>query len=169
MNLFVVGKITGSFGLCGYVKVQPITHSPERYKTLRQIYLETAPQDFEPFEVVDAILEDRSVRVKLSGVDDRTSAERLIGKFLFVEEGEIVEPAEGSYFVHDILGCTASTTEGRALGTIEDIFKLPAHDVWVIRNGKKRHMIPAVRDFIKEIDTRRKMVVVRIIPGLIEE
>jgi 16S rRNA processing protein RimM len=46
---------------------------------------------------------------------------------------------------------------------------MPAHDVYVVRrDGKPEAMIPAVEDFIIEIDLDGGRVVVRPIDGLLE-
>jgi 16S rRNA processing protein RimM len=169
MNLFAVGKIVSGFGLKGFVKVQPSTQSPGRLKELREVFLGRSADDAIAYVVEDVILNNRGVFVKFLTVNDRTSSELLRGNFLFVDSHNVASPEAGSHFVHDVLGCTVTATDGRVLGVVEDIWKLPAQDVWVVRNGGKEHLIPAVGEFIQEVDTKNRRVVVRLIEGLIED
>ena len=168
MELFVVGKVTGCFGIRGDVKIQPATHSPDRLKKLRHVYIGESDRLTREYNVRDVGMKRGSVIVHLAGVDDRTSAERLVGCFLFVEGSDLVPPGKGSFFIHDLLGSTVVTVDGRELGTLEDIFKLPAQDLWIVRHKGQELMIPAVKEFIREVDIARKRVVVSVIEGLID-
>ena len=169
MILFAVGKIVSGFGLKGFVKVQPATHSPGRLKELHEVFLGKSEDDAVAYVVDDVILNNRGVFLKFRSVNDRSASDQLRGNFVFVDSRNVSRPEEGSHFVHDLLGCTVTTTGGRVLGVIGDILKLPAQDVWVVRDGAKEYMIPAVGEFVQKVDTQNRSVVVRLIEGLIEE
>jgi 16S rRNA processing protein RimM len=47
--------------------------------------------------------------------------------------------------------------------------KMPGHDVWVLRRGSRESMIPAVKEFVKAVDVERRMIVISVIEGLIDE
>jgi 16S rRNA processing protein RimM len=169
VNFFAVGKIVGCFGIKGYVKVRSSTHSAQRFKTLRQIYLGISPENTVP-DIIDEVFTDRHpVVMKFRSIPDRSSAERVIGQYIFIEERDLELPASGSYFIHDIIGCEIWSKKNEYVGTLEDVYKLPAQDVWVIRNENKRFLIPAVKDFIKSVDAKGRKIVIDVIEGLIEE
>jgi 16S rRNA processing protein RimM len=161
--------VVGCFGLAGYLKVQLSTHSAERLRKLAMVQLGSEASRTAGHRVEDVVIRPRSVCVKLSGINDRTSAEQCQGAFLFVAEEDLEAPEEGSFFVHDIIGCTVHATDGRALGTVEDVYKLPAQDVWAVRSEGKLMMVPAVKEFIAKVDTRKRIIIIRLIDGLTEE
>ena len=54
------------------------------------------------------------------------------------------------------------TKEGRPLGKVDQVLPYPAHDVLVV--GKI--MIPAVQEFVKEVDLEGKRIVVKLLEGM---
>ncbi|MBI4547032.1 MAG: 16S rRNA processing protein RimM [Ignavibacteriae bacterium] len=169
MDLFAVGKIVGCFGVKGYVRVEAYTESPQRLKTLQKIFIGASTTNVITCLIQDIVLNKNSVLIKFDGVNDRTSVERIVGQMLFVEQCDLPILNEGTYFIHDIIGCEVITSEGFHLGRIDDVYKLPAHDLWAMRNRAKVYLIPAVKDFVKTVDVKHKRIVVQVIEGLIEE
>jgi len=104
--------------------------------------------------------------MKLQGVSDRSSAEPLVGSYLFIDEEMVAEPKKGSYYVHDIIGSTVFATDGTIVGEIADVYKLPAQDVWVVKRGDALEMIPAVGEFIKKVDIEHRRIVIQPMEGL---
>jgi 16S rRNA processing protein RimM len=169
VELFAVGKIVGCFGIRGVVKVQPFTHSHDRFMKLRTIIMGHSEKETTCYDVQNVELKNGSIMFTFEGISDRTAAEKLVGNFLFVEKDDLDPPKQGSYFVHDIVGSSVTTDDGKFLGTVEDVYKLSTQDVWVIRNGDKEVLIPAVKEFIVQIDPAKKAITVRVIKGLIDE
>ncbi|MBI1806888.1 MAG: 16S rRNA processing protein RimM [Ignavibacteria bacterium] len=169
VNLYAVGKIVGCFGIEGFLKVQPQTHSRERLQALRHVFLGMTADAAVRCDVEEVRVQRRNVLMKLVGIDDRTSAGKIVGHHLFVDQSEISRPAEGSYFIDDIMECEVWSTEGQLIGNVEDVLKMPGQDVWAVRNGAKLHLIPAVKEFVKEVDTKNRRILVQLIEGLIEE
>ena len=167
-NLFAVGCIIGSFGVRGYVKVKPLTDSSERFKKLRLVY-----RGFSPENVVSAQLDyieirDRYILVRLDDVNDRSDAQKLKGQYLFIPGDDAEIPNHGRYFVHDIIGCNVQSADGKYIGTITEVYKLPAHDLWEIKSVEKQFLIPAVKEFIIAVDAENKTVIVKVIEGLMD-
>jgi 16S rRNA processing protein RimM len=55
------------------------------------------------------------------------------------------------------------------LGIIEDIFTTPAHDILVVEGPFGEVLIPAVNDFITEINYPEKRILVDLPEGLVPE
>jgi 16S rRNA processing protein RimM len=168
-DLFAIGKLTGCFGVKGYLKLQVLTHSPERLRKLKKVFLGLTTEHLLELTVEDVLFHQRSTVLKFQGIDDRTAAERYIGHYLFVAEANVVKPPKGSFFVHDLIGCRVLSEDGKQLGCIEDVMKMPSQDIWTIRQGGQVKLIPAVKDFILKVDIENHTVVVRTIEGLLEE
>jgi 16S rRNA processing protein RimM len=168
-DFFAIGKLTGCFGVKGYLKLQVLTHSPERLRKLKKVLLGLTTENLLELTVEDVLFHQRSTVLKFQGIDDRTVAERYVGQFLFVREANVVKPPKGSFFVHDLIGCRVLSENGKQLGVIEDVMKMPSQDIWTIRQGSQVKLIPAVKDFILKVDIENRTVVVRTIEGLLEE
>ena len=169
MDLFAVARITGCFGTEGFLKVQPHTHDPSRLKSLKRVFVGRSVEDVLGIDVEDVRFGNRSVLLKLTSVDDRTSSERFVGSYVFVTEPDLCRPPVGSYFVHEIIGCEVTAADGSVVGVVEDVLKFPAQDVWAVRLGKTLHMIPAVKEFIVEVDAANRKIRVNLIEGMLGE
>lgn len=157
------------FGIDGYVKIHHYTQSAERLKKLRTVFVGRTDTETRSDDIEDVIIRDRVVLVKLKSNETRTLAEQSVGSFIFIDENQKVKPPKGSYFIDDVIGCEVRSEEGKHIGVIEEIYPLGAQDLWAIRTKTKIQMIPAVKEFIKSVDTAKRIVIIKLINGLIEE
>ena len=165
-NLYAVGKLTGCFGIKGYIKLQPITGMPERFRTLRKAHVGSTAGNTEVYEVQSVDANNKGMVIKFEKVDDRTSAEQLIGRFVFVDEEHLERPKTGSYFVHDLIGCEVVSTDGRSIGSVSEVYHLPGQDLWEIRHGSDTTLMPAVKKFIRDVDLKKRRITIQLIEGL---
>jgi 16S rRNA processing protein RimM len=59
------------------------------------------------------------------------------------------------------------TVEGEVLGGITEVLETGANDVYVVHDGTREILIPAIEDVVKEISLERGEVVVQLLEGLI--
>ncbi|HVL40214.1 MAG TPA: ribosome maturation factor RimM, partial [Fimbriimonadaceae bacterium] len=154
-----VGRIVGAFGLKGQVKVEPLTEFLAR---------------FEPgsvFRVGDRELaleqsqwHKGRLLLKLEGIDRVEDAEALQWAYLETQEEDMPPLEEDEYFTKDLIGMALVTHDGRALGYVDQVLPMPAHDVLV--SGSL--MIPAVKQFVKSVDLEQRRIVVELIEGMEE-
>ncbi|MCC7435178.1 MAG: 16S rRNA processing protein RimM [Methanoregulaceae archaeon] len=156
-----VAQIVGPFGIKGQVKLKLLTDFPERFESGRRLRLND-----EWVTIEEALVHKNQLVVRLSGVKDRTDAERLQWNYLEAladERPELEEDDE--YFTEDLVGLAVVTTDGRGLGKVDRVDAYPAHDVLVV--GKI--LIPAVKAFVQEIDLDEERITVQLIPGMEDE
>ena len=156
----VIGEIVAPFGRKGEVKVVPLTDFPERFLELERI-----PIDGRMLDVEGVRFHKGMALIKFEGIDDISAAEDLRGKKILISRPELAPLEEDEYYVHDIIGLEALTTEGESLGRIKEVLRSPANDVYVT----DRAMIPAVKEFIVNIDIPGGKIVVRPVEGLVQE
>jgi len=166
--MIAVAKITKSVGIKGLVQAEALSDQADRLLSLRQVFVGKAESEVRPDVVEKAESRGSGAVLKFRSVEDRTGADALRGAWIFVEENEIVHPRPGSYFIHEIVGLKALSEDGKELGIVMDVVHLPAGDAWVVRIGEREVMVPAVKEFIRNVDLRRRRVVIRMIEGLME-
>jgi 16S rRNA processing protein RimM len=168
LELLAVGRIIKPFGVLGAVVVRSLADSPDRFDRLTSVLVGPNEQNVRPMDVDQAVVEHRGVRLKLRGIEDRNAAETLTGAYLFVDGRHRSKLPRGRFFVHEVVGLRAIDEEGRELGRLREVLKLPAHDVYVIERGGKEFMIPAVKEFVLEINPSGGFLRLRLIEGMAE-
>jgi 16S rRNA processing protein RimM len=166
LEVFAIGQIVKSWGLKGTLVVRPLTDKPERFSALRKVWVGTMESDRSPFQLKEARVKGGTIHLRLEQIRTRDAADALAGSFLYVTSDDLVRLPEGTHFVHDIVGSRVVDERGKKIGTVKEVWKLPANDVYVVRKGKQEHLLPAIQSVIDKIDTERKQIRVRMIEGL---
>jgi 16S rRNA processing protein RimM len=173
-DLIAVGSIVKAFGIKGELIIEPLTDMPERFRSLRRVFLvpelsarggdDSAPMTA---EVTVVHIGPRGIRAKFSCAADRTAAEKLVGLLVMIPPDDIVPLPPGTFFVHQLIGFAAVDEQGARLGTLKEVLRFPAHDVYVISaEGEEDLMVPAVREFVRRIDPATRTMMIRVIEGM---
>jgi 16S rRNA processing protein RimM len=150
-----IGQVGGAYGLDGAVKVIPLTDFDDRFDTGATLLIDGAEREIEWSRPGHP-----GLVVKLRGIDNRTMADLIRGRYLELPEDAVRPLAEGRFYHHQVVGLAVLTSSGRQLGTIAEVLERPANDVWVSREGVVEHLIPATKDAVVEVDVARGRVVV---------
>lgn len=164
-----VGRISGVFGIKGWVKIQSSTepeenvfdYRPWRVK-LRKEWVELEIDQFQPHN--DGWI------AHIKGVDDRTEAEQYKLLDIKVCRSEFEELESGEYYWHQLIGLRViaeqSATVSRDLGVVAEMMETGANDVLVVKadensfDGNER-LIPYVPDmYVKSVDLEKKTIIV---------
>src|SRR5437763_10512601 len=114
----VLGEVAAPFGGRGEMKVQPLTDHPDRFSSLRRVYLGS---EHRPYDVGRARLHKRQVVLTLSGITTPEDVDKLRGLDVSIPRSEAVPLQEGEYYLEDLIGMTVQTTEGAEVGRITDV------------------------------------------------
>jgi 16S rRNA processing protein RimM len=104
--------------------------------------------------------------IKFKGVDNLAEAEKLRAHSLAVPDDELVELEEDEYWHWQLEGLKAFSPDGQPLGVLKEVVQSPAHDLYLVETSDgKTHWVPAVRQYVPEIDVENGRVVV-ILPEM---
>ena len=142
-----VGQVVGPFGVAGAVKVIPLTDFEDRFEPGSELHLAG-----EPCHVEWSRRRAPGLVVKLRGVDDRTRAALLQGRYLEVADEAARRLPDGSYYPHQLVGLPVRTESGLELGVLSDVLQRPANDVWVATQGTVERLIPATKEAVLGVD-----------------
>jgi 16S rRNA processing protein RimM len=159
-----VGRITRTHGVKGEVAVLPLSQVNSRFDTGSTVFLDESEEH--PLTVVTSRPHRQRLLVAFRGIGDRTSADSLRGRYLFVRASTSPRLPEGEYWSHDLVGCEVLTEDGRRIGRIREIMHTQANDVWATDGDEGEVLIPALKDVVSEVDVPGRRVVVREVPGL---
>jgi len=134
-------------GVNGAVKVWPLTDFDDRFDTGSKLML-----DGKEHVVEWSRTGGGELVVKLRGIDNRTMAELMRGRYLEVDDAAARPLGEGRFYHHEVIGLEVRTTSGRPLGAIHEVLERPANDVWVSRLDATEFLIPATRDAVVKVD-----------------
>lgn len=84
---------------------------------------------------------------------------------VFIDEQSLLKHDE-QYFISDLIGCIGIDEQGNKLGTITDVWIMPANDVWVLSTSEGDIPLPVIDEVIISTDIQNKQITIRMIDGL---
>jgi 16S rRNA processing protein RimM len=172
-ELVQVGFVFRPHGLDGELKINPEkTDDPTRFEELSVVYFGGQPHRVRRHAIRSVRYQQTkrgtTVILGVEGIATRTDAETVTKLKVFAAEEDLALD-EDEFFVHELVGLEVVTEDGTVLGTVSNFQEMPAHEVFVVRRPDGGEaMVPAVEDFILDVDVEAQRVTVRPIEGLID-
>lgn len=165
---FEIGQIVNTFGVKGFVKVNPFTDDITRFEKLKTVYV-IKNKNMTEIEIEQVKYHKNMVLLKFKGIEDMNSAERIKGCFLKIHRKDAIELPEDTYFIADIIGSDVITDNGENLGKVEDIYSTGSKDIYVVKNELgKQILLPSIKEVILDIDIEKQIVTVHLLEGLVD-
>ena len=164
---FEIGQIVNTSGLKGILKIKPFTDDIKKFSNLKTIYMKTK-SGLTEFKIEQVRYVKNMVMLKLAGIDTVEEAEKYRNLYIKILRDQEEELEEGSYYVVDILGCKVNTDANQELGKIVDVFQTGSNDVYVVKDEQgKQILLPAIKQVIKNVDIKNKIITVHLLEGLV--
>ena len=164
-NSIIVGRIARPIGVRGEVKVYTESLYPDRIMKFEHLIINT--QDgFQKLKVHACERTGNCYRFSLEGIETPEEAAKLSGCEIVIADSERQTLPDGEYYVDDLIGCRAVDDDGAEIGLIREIWQLGHHDIWVIDGFDEEILVPAVKEFILDVDLHRHRVVIKHMKGL---
>lgn len=166
MEYTIVGKIINTHGVRGEVRVYPYTHDIERFSYLYYVYIGKQKIKVE----LDGVRYHKgAVIIKFTDYDDINQVIPFKGEYIYVDEKNKIVLPGNYYFIQDLMGCKVVDMSGNKIGYIDDVLQYSANDVYLVKDkNNKEYLIPAVGEFVKDINTQDKVIRIDPIEGMIE-
>lgn len=165
-NFLECGRIINTHGVRGGLKLESWCDTPQDLASLKKVYLKNGTE-YKCHKVKKASIFKQFVLFELDGISDIDTAMTLKGTVVYADR-EDISIDEDAYFIADIIGLDViDLASGEKIGTLLDVLNLGASDLYEIntKNGKK--LIPAVPEFIKEVNLE-KGIFVSLIEGMLD-
>lgn len=163
-----IGKITGTHGIKGEMRVHPWCDSPEFMSSFKTLYLDRKGE--KPLKV-KCRPHGNMVILRAEGIDRVEDAARYREKVLFMKRSDAKIP-EGHYFIQELIDCRVinADDEGRIYGTLTDVSMTGANDVWHITDENKReYLIPAIPPVVIDTDVVKGIIKIRPLKGIFDD
>ncbi|MEE0914461.1 MAG: ribosome maturation factor RimM [Ruminococcus sp.] len=161
------GKIVGTHGIKGEVRIDPWCDSPEFLCMFKKLYLDEKGQTF--IEVKSRPHKNITL-AKIKGVDTIEDAEKLRGKIVYINRNDI-SLEEGVNFVQDLIGLEVRDADNDMVyGKISDVIRTGANDVYEITDSDgKKYLAPVIDEVIIETDIDNGFVLIRPMKGIFDD
>lgn len=165
---YTVGKLVNTQGLRGEVRVISTTDFPDKRFCVGNELLLFHPSLPKPLPVTIASrrMHKGFEILAFAGLPTINDVEKYKGGELKIAEDDLIENAEGEFYIHQLIGCEVVSDEGEALGKITEVLQPGANDVWVVKGKRGEILLPFIDDCIKHVDVKNKRVVCHLMEGL---
>ena len=162
-----VGKLRRPHGVHGEIIMDVLTDFPERLQRGMTLYV---GPDHQPLLLRSYRPHAAALLVAFEGYDTPEQAGELRNRLAFVPVADRPPLPEGEYYHHQLIGLKVVSEQDELLGKVAEILETGANDVYVVRSeAGVEILIPAVDEFILNIDLERGEMRVHVVPGLLPD
>ena len=168
-ELITVGKISGTHGIRGQLKVYSYSGNLESMSAARIVMLRSPDgTTLREIGIKGVKPHGGGFILSLTDYDDIDKALSLVGSDLCLRRSQLPAPEDDEYYWCDLIGLRVVTVDGMELGTLADIFETGSNDVYVVRKDKQEYLIPAVASVISSVDLASGTMVITPLDGLLD-
>lgn len=167
-DCFYLGKIARKHSFKGELVLVLDTDEPQLYASLDAIFIELNG-NLIPFFIEKSLLQKgNQLRVKFEGIDSEVDAESLLKHDAYLPL-DLLPKLEGTnFYYHEVIGFTIEDQRHGNIGVITGINDRSAQPLFEVKKDELELLIPMIDEFIKEVDRKRKKVIVTTPDGLLD-
>ena len=153
----LLGTIGAPHGVKGAVRIRTFTAEPEAIAG----YGALSDDKGETFEITECRPDKAGVIARIRGVTDRSAAESLKGKDLYVARSVLPEPDEDEFYHSDLIGLAATGTDGQPIGTVKAVLDYGAGEfLEIVPPAGRALLVPFTNAAVPVIDIDAGRIVV---------
>jgi 16S rRNA processing protein RimM len=167
-ELIPVGKIIGTHGIKGQLKIHSYSGNFESLSSARSVVLKANDGTLREINLKSFNANSGKFIIGLQDFDDIDVVKPLVGNELCLKRCNLPKLTEDEYYWSDLIGLQVETDDGILLGVIFDIFETGSSDIYVVRNEKREYLIPAIGDVVKQVDLDSGKIIITPLEGLLD-
>jgi 16S rRNA processing protein RimM len=155
-----VGKISGAFGVKGWVKVFSFTEPRKNILSYSPLYISRKGEWIE-VKKSGGRTQGKGVVMGLENVTDRDQVLPLIGAELAIKNTQLKPTAKDEFYWSELVGLTVINLQDQPLGQVDHLLETGANDVLVLKvDGEdEKRLIPFVMDeIVKLVDVDKNLI-----------
>ena len=150
------GEIVTTHGVRGEMKVMPWGDGPEFLTGFHRVRIGETD-----YKVISCRIQKTCNLLKLDGINSIEEAQQLRGKTVLVYREDA---PKNLIFAAELIGAEV-ISEGECIGKVTDVLDYPGNKVYEVQ-GAHTYLIPAVKQFVHDIDLDNNTMQVTIIEGM---
>ena len=163
-EMLPIGKIGKIFGAKGEVALVLYDSFPEDFNFEEPVFVDvdslTVPLFFDKFEPRG----QHGATAQFADIDTERRAAEMVGREFCIKADN--EREDDEFYMEDLVGFRAEVCEGIE-GVISDYIDSPMNPLFELRIDGQEVLIPAVDEFVAEIDIEQKVVVFELPEGML--
>ncbi len=164
-----VGKIVGSRGLKGELKVIHYCDSFDVFLGIKNFFIDTIDKKFLNIEYMK--IHKQHILLHLSDINNKTEAEKMRRKYIYAFR-EDIPTKPGSYFIEELKNCDIYNFKtSKFYGVLKDILNTGANDIYQIYNSEenKEYLVPIIKGTVVNIDLDENKIFINPVEGIFDE
>lgn len=158
-QLLIIGTIHGPWGIKGFVKFTPYVNDMTIFEINNNLYLDTIETS-----LVDIVIQNDKRFLKFNNINNRNDAEKLNGKQITVYTSDYPDITLNN-IADNRIGMDVEASS-KIIGFIKEIIKTGANDVYIVSTKDGELLVPAIDDFIQNIDEKNNKIIIKNEEGL---
>jgi 16S rRNA processing protein RimM len=167
-SFIAIARIARTRGNRGEVLADLYTDFPDRFNALEEVWLEFLDGHRVRVAVEETWEHKDRIVLKFSGIDNIGAAEAFVGCWVQVPAEQAVKLPEGTYFDHDLIGCSVRDTRGNLLGVVHEVLRIAGNSQFVVKGTDREYLIPAVDSICIRISIAEKQILIDPPEGLMD-
>lgn len=169
VRLVEVGRVQKPHGLRGELCIEPYADSPFIFEGLTRVYLRLPGKKPKPCVLEGWRAHQGRALITVDRSQGRDQAEAWRGADVLARERDLPPLDEDEFRPDDLLGLPVMHVNGSRIGVLEDIRDVAGQVLWFIHDEAGNEiMLPAVDEFIRDIDLEAGVILVDPPDGLLE-
>jgi len=158
-NTVILGKITGVQGVRGWLKVFSHTRPLNNIFQFKCWQLINGKGEIISRTILEHKHQGKKLLVKMQGVDDRTTAQGLVGLEVCINQAQL-PTLPNEYYWRDLIGLMVNDTHGAELGEIIDLMETGSNDVLLLKDSNGKSLaIPWLPEIIIEVNIEQSLLI----------
>ena len=159
--MYLVGKIVGTHGIKGELKVKSDT-SFDRFKKGSKLYIEKEEEI-----IINSHRQHKGMElITINNLTNINDVLCYVGKDLYVPHNR-EELEDGEFYYEDLIGLDCYDSKDNLIGTVVDLQEVPQGLILEIKSSAKTILVPFVDEFIADIDLDNNKLSINEIEGLL--
>ncbi|BCR03942.1 ribosome maturation factor RimM [Desulfuromonas versatilis] len=164
---FCAGVVRGTHGLRGDLKVRPVTDDSASLLEAGELEFRKADGTATRQVPVRSSLHKGDVLLRLKGLEHIDEVQHLVGSEVYMPYRDLPDLEEDEFYWYQLEGLRVLDRTRGELGTLEEMFTTPAHDIYVVQGPYGEVLIPVVEQMIVRVDLVAGCIEVDLPEGLV--
>ena len=163
-----MGKVIRPHGLDGCLRIWSYASSELSFLEAGKVFLTHDSGELHEHKVISVKPHKNILLMQLEDLRSIEDAERYRGADVSVRKDALHRKEEEEYYWHELIGLKVYTDTGEFLGTLRHVLHTGGNDIYVVQEGEREILIPAIRDVVQEIDLKEERVTISPMEGLLD-